>query len=157
MKKAFLIMAVFAAAMVLPATGQASHGFFEMDCTGTVAAGGTAECLGETLMDGRGFVSNIESHGNFHELLADGSVKVEWIDGAGRLVYDSVCTLVGVSLDGIGPFDLQNATCSNTYYRQSYRGGQQAMRVTATSNSCGDATECRFHGQLQISPSNALF
>lgn len=94
------------------------------------------------------FVSILETHGNFHELLAaPGSVvTLRWLDAAGRLVFTATCGAGASVAGGIGPFDNQMATCSRTYHRAGYKPGTQTLVVRASGTGA-------FHGKLVVNPS----
>jgi len=163
MRKRFGIgLAVVAVAgmLVVPSAGRAADllpNIGSAECTGVITAPGTGSCATEFTLNAPGFVSNVDTHGNFHELLSqNGGVRLTWTDAAGNVVYQADCASPGASLDGVGPFDIQSAECTNRVLSSTYVEGTQTLRVDAATDGCLNSDDCTFHGKIVFSDPDSL-
>jgi len=162
MKKRLMAGLVASAAIAMfaiPSMGQADslvdHAV-EAECTGTTAADGSGSCTATFPFSEKGFVSILDTHGNFHApiILPPGAVSLEWIDAGGNSIYKASCLAPGLSLDGVGPFDIQSVTCTGPGTTTAEAvSGTQTLVVTASGGGAADVT---FHGKIAISADGSL-
>jgi hypothetical protein len=157
-----LAVAGLACLLIGPATGRAADLLpheVSADCTGTITTPGSGSCEATFTFDKPGYVSNVDTHGNFHELLAQpGGVRLTWFDGIGNAVWQADCISPGLYIAplGTGPFDLQSFTCSNRTLSNTYVEGTQTLHVEATTDGCFQSPTCTFHGKISISAPDSL-
>lgn len=152
---AYLLAIAALSLLTVPLSGHAGlvpH-IIEADCEDTTTAGGNGVCTTTFEFDQAGFVSNIDTHGNFHApLTPGGAVKLQWFDPTGALVFEANCLAAGLSIDGVGPLDVQSLTCANdTPEPREAVEGTQTLVVTASG-----AASTVFHGNIAISAEDAL-
>ncbi len=152
------------AVLCIPATSGAVHSAKVAECTGTTAADGMGVCSTTFGFAGSGFVSNLETHAHFHQLVAELGptkfVRLQWFDAAEQLVFSSFCQDRGLSTAGttavaMGLSDLQNVTCSSVYHRVRYAAGRQTLVVGAEATADPTPGDI-FHGRLVISMKDSM-
>ena len=165
MRKRFtygFVIAALAAVFAIPGSGRAADlvpHIVSAECTGTATAPVHSTCSTTFELDKAGFVSNIDTHGNFHQLLAqNGGVSLTWTDAAGNVVFEATCISPGLYIDplGTGPFDIQSFTCTNSTERDTYVEGTQTLTVLGWTDGCVNSPACTFHGKISISAPDSL-
>src|SRR5258706_12332621 len=107
MKKRFMAGLIASAALAMFAIPMAGHSaslvphIVDADCTGTTNASGAGSCTTTFNFTQGGFVSNIDTHGNFHTMaqLPPGKVSLEWKDSKGVSIYKADCVAPGLYVD----------------------------------------------------------
>ncbi|HVL90596.1 MAG TPA: hypothetical protein VM841_10230 [Actinomycetota bacterium] len=151
---------------LVPTAGHAAS--TPVECSGTVAANGTAECsVSFTISDFR-YISNIGTYGNMIDLAATGTINMAWIDAKGQTVASWTCNGFGIlgadvltasgpssSLVGGTPASpcVQNGTTADNFAWRDAQGNllPQTFRVSVASTTARAAT---FHGAMNLSQGN---
>ena len=136
-------------------------------CHGIATVNAAASrCTAQFLLTDSRFPSDIESHANFHALMAQGKVTIEWRDQLFALQARFVCespglyASAGVGGNGVGggPADLSTyPNCTREISQSAYFAvGVQTLVVTAEPRAChandGSRSKCPFHGYLVLNP-----
>jgi hypothetical protein len=157
--RAFIFITAIVA-LALPTAGRAdtlTEVIASAECTGEVATPGDGICTATFELAEDGFVSNVDTHGNFHEFLSqNGGVRLTWIDPTGSMIWRADCPSLGASAEGIGPFDVQSASCTNDVTQGHFVAGIQTLLVEAATTGCLPGPDCTFHGKIKISATSAM-
>lgn len=134
---------------------QASHQATE--CYGLAKAGQSASCTSSFQLNDARFVSDVDTHANYHDYGARGAMTLTWLDARGRTIATYNCA--GMGLPGDGAADLTSLNCTrNGEKAAEYVIGTQKLVVTTTNVECGGtATECVFHGRLRLSRAGDIY
>lgn len=149
-----LLGLLIALAWAAPTAGSATH--FGAECYGDVTQGASVRCSATFPLDGKRYLSTLETHANYHDVDGRGYFLLKWIDSSGVTVVSLLCRGMGLPGDGITD-ETRAAACA--YYdtpKDSYVVGTQTIEVTAFNTKCPDAT-CRFHGRLRLSGEGDLY
>lgn len=135
-------------------------------CHGVATVNTTARCAANFVLSDARFPSDIESHANFHAIMAGGTVTLEWRDQLWNLQARFVCASPGMYVSagigghgvGAGPADLSTyPNCTREINQSAYFAvGLQTLVVTADLRQChandGSRSKCPFHGYLVLNP-----
>lgn len=161
MKRIFVALAIVAVALAPAASPAVPIVSSSAGCSGYVAAGQTASCRQTVNLVDERRASALETHGNFHAAVAEGTITLRWIDAANKPVATYVCTAVGLYITvgnptggssvQAGPADLASQSCAlQGQSAATYAKGTQTVIVEAAPTSCDNTpsreTRCLFHG-----------
>jgi hypothetical protein len=166
------LVAVACTAMVLalPATGRAAP-VENFDCRAVAeVGGGEFTCQRQFLLRDSRTAADVQTHANFHALVADGTVTLDWYDQNTTLVKRIVCRAPGLYaiVDLPGGHNVQGGPADQSTYpnchdeendsgAQEHAIGVQTLLVRAQLNSCmannGNRQKCEFHGFLSLTRS----
>lgn len=139
---AFLISFLMAALILSPTPASATHTTVALpECTADVP--GACSATFELSVD----VYTYVDHADFHELLVDGDITLDWYDALGIQVRTWTC--LGTSVNSTNANDIMDV-CSVRNHSSFYYAGTQTLKVSALAytNLCSDA--CTFHGRVRF-------